>query len=182
MGLKLLPAVLEDTIAEIRSPLIEAQRNPSVDQKLLDVALSEVDRIHEKFKREPPKVIIEQLRRPWASPEMVNLINTMTWRILKASGPCYFLTSDNPAFFFSAYGLGREEAELTFPLSSSWALHGCWQGTRGDLKYVPANQALVKEVNRRVASTSRFAYYGTNERWVGKLLQNPNPFLSWIKW
>ena len=182
-GLEMLPAVLDETIAEIRAQVIAARVDSSADETLVNLTIAEVDAVYQKFKLEPPSNIIEQLRTPWASQEMVNLIDAMTWRVVKASGPSFFLTSDNPAFFFGAYGLKSEEAELTFPLSSFWTLHGCWQGNRGDLRFLRVNQKMVKEINRRVASTtSQFAFYNAREIWVHKLLTSPNPLLNRIIW
>ena len=72
---------------------------------------------------------------------------------------------------------------MTFPLSSQRALHGCWQGKREQLLFLSGKQALVKELNRRVTSTtSRFAFYHTPEEWIHQLLRREDPPLSRIVW
>jgi len=129
-GLEMFPAVRDETISEIRACMQSGRGDPSVDQDTLGKGLAQLDGLAEKYKNELPDNIIEQIRTPWPSQQMIDLIYAMAWRVVETSGPSLFLTSDNPAFFFGAYGLGSEESEITFPLSTQRALHGCWRGKR----------------------------------------------------
>jgi hypothetical protein len=114
---------------------------------------------------------------------MVTVVYDMAWRVLRADGPIFYLTADNPAFYFEAFGLATECAELTFPLSTTHCLYGSWQGPRGGLLFLDARQSFVKEANRRLASSAeRFAFYHEGVDWIRKLLQKRQPYLSRIEW
>ena len=114
---------------------------------------------------------------------MLRALFGMTWRVLVASGPQYFATTDNPVFFFRAYGLAREDSELSFSLSTTHALHGSWRKAGSDLIFVRATQAIVKEINRRLASDAeRLAFYHEPAQWLMAILPKKEPYLSVIRW
>lgn len=182
-ALALVPQVLDDTVGEVRTCLMSLVGAPGVDQSLLQERLAQVETIYEKYKREPPPEVTRQIRQPWPTREMIELLKQMTWRVLETSGPNFFMTSDNPAFFFSTYGLKNPEAEVCLPLSTRYALHCCWQAAKSDLVFLGASQSFVKEVNRRLASaTTRFAFYHEHAQWVHRLLSKDSPHLSRIRW
>jgi Protein of unknown function (DUF4238) len=180
---EMMPPVLERTVEEIRTLINEWAQDPNVDQKLVARRLEEVERAHEKLSHEPPTEVINQIRSPWPNRKFVELIYGMTWRLVISDETNRFLTSDNPAYFFEAYGLGKPETEVTFPLSSDLALLASWQGPREGLIMVQAKPVLVKEVNRRVASgAERFVFYHERRDWVATLADKPRHFLSRIPW
>lgn len=145
--------------------------------------LAEVDAAHVKFERNPPDEIMQQVREPWPSEGMLDAIYQITWRVLISAGPQYFITTDNPLFFFGAYGLGTPKAELCFPLSTTHALHGCWQRVNADPVFLQATQKFVKEVNRRLASAAeRLAFCHEQAPWLDRILQKKDPYLSVIRW
>ena len=114
---------------------------------------------------------------------MVLAVFNMAWRVLEAKGEIMYMTSDNPAFYFESYGLGTENSELTFPLSTTQCLHACWQGPKADLRFLEAKQTFVKEVNRRAASTTeRLAFYHQDADWLQPLLKKKSHYLSRIQW
>ena len=178
------PNVLNDTIARVREQINDLARSlPNVDPAIIAKRLAEVDAAHQKFATKPPPEIDMQVREPWPSEVMLDAIYRMTWRVLVSAGPQYFITSDNPVFFFGAYGLATPKAELTFPLSTTHCLHGCWQGAEQTLLFMGAKQAFVKEVNRRLASaTERLAFYHESAPWIERILQKKDPYLSAIIW
>jgi hypothetical protein len=107
----------------------------------------------------------------------------MPWHVVHSSGPDYFLTSDNPAFFFEAYGIGKPESELTFPIATDLALFASWQGPQNSTYNHEAKQRLVREANTRIASAAeRFVFYYRQEEWVAKVSNNKQPYLSRILW
>lgn len=178
------PGILDDTIARVREQINELARSlPNVDSEIIVKRLAEVDAVHQKLASKPPPEIAIQVREPWPSEGMLDAIYRMTWRVLVSAGPLYFITSDNPAFFFGAYGLATPKAELTFPISTTHCLHGCWQGKEQTLQFMRAKQAFVKEANRRLASaTERSAFYHESAPWLVKLLQKNDLYLSAIIW
>jgi hypothetical protein len=178
-----VPQALDDTVIEIRNCLRSLIGDEGVDQAVLHERLTQVDATYDKYKREPPPEVIRQIRAPWPTAEMVELVKGMTWRVLGTSGPNFFMTSDNPAFFFSAYGLKNADAEVCFPSSTLYALHCCWQETDADIVFLDAQQSVVREVNRRLASTTlRFAFYHERAEWLHKILSKESPYLSRIVW
>jgi hypothetical protein len=183
-AMEMYPNVLNDTISRVRQQITELARSlPDIDPELVTRRLSEVEAARTKFQNEPPVEIIQQMREPWPSEGMLDAIHAMTWRVLISTGPQYFITTDNPAFFFGAYGLATPEAELCFPLSTTHALHGCWQRVGADLVFLQARQQFVKEINRRLAgATERLAFYHERAPWLEIILRKKDPYLSAIRW
>lgn len=183
-AMEMYPTVLDDTVARIREQIIElAHSLPDVPPDLVNGRLAEVEAARVKFEHAPPSEIVEQVREPWPSEAMLDAVYRMTWRVLISRGPTYFITSDNPAFFFGAYGLGTVDAELSFPLSSTHALHGCWQRAGSDLLFLAAPEQFVREINRRLASTTeRLAFYHEPASWLELILRKKSLYLSAIRW
>lgn len=178
------PERLTDFVSDVRQQLrAMAERLPIVDPSIVAERLAQVDAWAAKHATTPPADLIERIRQPWPSRRMVSGICDMTWRVLISSGPQYFITSDNPAFLFHSVGIINRDSELSFPLSTTHALHGCWQPAPSHLVFVPhVEQKIVREVNRRLASASDRAFYHEPAPWLVNLLQKPNPHLSKILW
>jgi uncharacterized protein DUF4238 len=183
-AMEMYPKVLDDTVARVRRQIIELAGTLSdVDPELVARRLHEVDAARAKFEHTPPTEIVEQVREPWPSEAMLDAIYRMTWRVLISRGPTYFITTDNPAFFFGGYGLGTPEAELTFPLSTTHALHGCSQRAESYLVFLSAPEQFVREVNRRLASAAeRLAFYHEPTSWLEVTLRKESLYLSAIRW
>jgi hypothetical protein len=180
---EMIPGVLADVVEKVRGGLKATAIAMQADPELLAQRLRDVDVMEVKFASEPPPEVVSQIREPWPSEAMLRALFEMTWRVLVSAGPQYFITSDNPAFFFREYGLGREESELSFPLSTTHALHGSWKTAGSDLVFLGATQALVKEVNRRLASEAeRLAFYHEPAPWLLAILPKKKPHLSVIRW
>ncbi len=180
---EMIPGVLDDVVARIRRELQEAAAAIHADPETLTRRLQEVDAAAAKFAKEPPPEVVSQIREPWPTLEMVQALFGMTWRILISEGPQYFITSDNPAFFFRGWGIGREESELTFPLSTTHALHGSRSGVARSLEFCKATEPMVKEFNRRLASeTERLAFYHAPAPWLLKILARKSLPLNAIRW
>jgi len=182
-ALEMVPKVLAETVSKFRAQLDKWAQSSNANKALVARRLCELDRAKDRFARNPPQTVVNQIRSPWPNRQYVGLIFSMMWRGVVADSRNMFLTSDNPAFFFEAYGLGRPEAEITFPLASDVALLMNWQGPRGGFMFVQAKPALVREVNRRVASgAERFVFCHEKSQWIATLAQKPQPFLSRIHW
>jgi hypothetical protein len=180
---EMIPGVLSDVVANVREQLNAIANAVQTDPELLARRLREVDAAERKLALHPPRGVLDQIREPWPSEGMLRALFGMTWRVLISSGPQYFITTDNPAFFFGAYGLAREESELAFPLSTTHALHGSWRRAGSDLVFLRATQTIVKEINRRLASeVERLAFYHEPAPWLLKILPKKKPYLSVIRW
>ncbi len=106
----------------------------------------------------------------------------MRWRILRSGGPQYFITTDNPGFFFRAYGLKNPNSEFVVPLSSEVALHGGWQGTDA-LAFLVIRQSFVREMNRRLVSeATRFVFSSCQEDWIRTVSAKERHSLNRLDW
>ncbi len=180
---ELVPQSLRETIEEFRSQIRQIGATTDIAADVIARRLAEVDAFEEKHRHDPPQSVHDQIRRPYPTKQMVEAIFNMTWRLLRSQGPINFITSDNPAHFFDAYGLGTEQSELVFPISTELVLHGCWQHFGDRIVVAPTTQHFVKEFNRRVASTTtRLGFYSEPVDWLQPLLQKRRRYLSRIKW
>ena len=180
---EMLPRVLEDTINRITNQVAQWAGSATAKPELVSRRFAELEGAREKFRNEPPAEIIEHIRAPWPSEQVLALVSAMNWRIVSSGESLFFLTSDNPVYFFEAYGLGSAESELTFPLASELALLASWQGIPHATIFMKAKPALVKEVNRRVASgAERFLFCRAQKGWVDEIADKQNPYLNRIQW
>lgn len=129
-----------------------------------------------QFRAQAEEVIARQERNPspeiwhksiesWSSPKVVDVLLSMNWTFLHSAN-AQFLTSDNPVFFFEHEGIGKQNSELSLPLSSSLAL---WASRRPSPsgRFLSALPAGVREINRRTAFNSRrFLYAARDEPWI----------------
>ncbi|MDY0042656.1 MAG: DUF4238 domain-containing protein [Desulforhabdus sp.] len=106
---------------------------------------------------------------PDKTPQSVNILSQMTWGFLTAGSGQYFITSDNPLFFFPEIGIGRKESEVSFPIAKNIALLATWRIDIGE-GFFPARDRVVKEINQRTASIStKFLYGPYQEAWIQAL-------------
>jgi hypothetical protein len=176
-----VPQALAEVVHDLKRQLLELGTIQAISAEVLAHRLAEVDAAALRYTDCLPPEIIAQLREPWPSSGMLDAIFTMSWRVAETSGPQFFMTSDNPAFLFTAYGLARPESELVFPLSTTRALHGFRAAGAKALFSEAVPQWMVREFNRRVASTTyRFAFSHTWEPWILPVLRKNAPYLSRI--
>jgi hypothetical protein len=178
----LIPSVFEKTVTKVRTQIQEwgqiTQNKEVTERKLLELEAAE-----KNLQNEVPDFLVEQIRQPWASEEWISAICTMTWRIARSPASDFFITSDNPAYFFKAYGLATPKSELTFPLSTDLALFASWQGEQNAIIYIQARPAVAREANKRLMSgAERFVFSHRKEDWIAKISDKPNPYLSRIQW
>jgi|SRR5688500_4397576 len=179
-----VPSVLESTMQTIRdevSALVDSGQITAERHAAIQTQLAEA---HARIAANPVPVVRDQIRDPRPSQKVVEAIMQMTWRIITAPIGEMFLTSDNPVFYHGAFGIGRPESELRFPISPSLALHATRQpNPRGPLTYEPAPKEWVREFNRSVASGAhRLVFTHRKTSWVGKLLHRSNPYLFRLRW
>ena len=178
--LKIIPQAKDIVLNKIKEKPEEWAPMFNLTQKQVIDKTNEFDR---KFDNESLSIKNDMVRRQWSSEDVLDLIFSMTWRIIKADDSHHFLTSDNPVFFDETCGLKHREAEVSFPLASDTTLHGSWQGPRKGLLFVQAKPPLVKEINRRVASVAeRFIFYYQKAEWISTVSQKRRPRLSQIRW
>lgn len=181
-GERIAPTVLTNVTNELREQIRSAQADGLIDNVMAASHLTETDRVESQFALEPPPNIIKQIESPWPSEFMIGLIYSMTWRFVHATGSNYFVTTDNPAFFFQCWGLGSDKSEIVFPVSHRLAIFGSRTPLNGNDQTI-TRQQFVKEANRRIISdATRFVYCHRNENWIGTVAAKKKPYLSRIQW
>jgi hypothetical protein len=163
---KMAPAVFGETVECVKAKIKEAGQSLGMSEAAISARIEEADALYRKHVDDPTPLIQETLRCPWPSETIFALIQGMTWRILKSSGPDSFLTSDNPVFYFECWGFGCPEAEISFPIASKFLLHGNRrQGKHGEV--VPIPRKAIVEMNRRTVSrATRFIFNHRREDWI----------------
>lgn len=174
---------VREQVLEQEKPVLEAWAYSGADDSIIARRLEELDAMRARYRAGPPEIIIEQIRTPWPSQEMIRVCDEMTWRIVHATGDHMFLTGDNPAFFFDSKGIRSPESELTFPLASNLTLIANWQGAGGATYLVQPRSAYLKEINRRIVSgAERFIYSTKPAPWIRILADRPTPALNRLLW
>jgi hypothetical protein len=179
----MLPAVLEECIQRLKDHIrLTTAGDDEESRAELANRLAEADELKQRFEKEPPPEVVDQIRTPWPSPAVLEAVYVMTWRFFKIDGPAYFLTSDNPAHFFEASGVGSPDSEFVFPISSKLALHGSFQpGPQGTV--LLADRGLVHEVNRRIASGAvRFVFSPERAEWMKSVCLHHETNFKRIDW
>jgi hypothetical protein len=174
---QIYPEILAAASAQFDAEFDRASAEKPDQREQLEARRQQVRTIIEGHNVEMPQnMAIAQISDKYA-----NVLQAMTWIVFQIGGPQRFLTSDNPIFFFPGVGLvgqigSRAFPELTFPISKTLALWATWRPyVEG---FVPANEAIVREINRRtVASALRYVYAPIDAPWVEALV-NDKPNLT----
>ena len=185
-ALEMFPDALDSTVSRFRKELEEWAASPDADAALAARRVAEIEAVKKKLADNPPSEVVELIRSPSPSPRYAEriyaMIYAMTWRILSSKSE-KFITSDNPAYFFDAYGIGNPESEVCCPLAPDVGLHMSRQGKPCDLLFVQVRRAAVKEINRRVATgAERFVFSADPAPWLRSVCDKPEPHLSLIQW
>lgn len=106
---------------------------------------------------------LEPMRKPWIQRGLVDMIYSMTWRVVRADGPSAFFTGDNPVSFTYETGLLHPEGELIFPMSSQAALHASWVPGPAETMFVACTDFVAQEINRRTAHAAERFLFSADE-------------------
>ena len=117
---------------------------------------------------------------PERTPQVLEAISLMTWRFWVIEDDEYFITCDNPVFFFRGIGIGRPESEISFPIARNIALCANWRDDLLD-HYAVAKKPVVREINRRTAKNKTSCLYSPYpDDWVLKYALKKNFWLNRI--
>ncbi len=176
------PQVLTEVTSELRDQIQAYADTGQISPNIAAKRLVETDTAEAKFTAEMPDNVSDLIRSPWPTETMIDLVYRMHWRFVYTVDSQHFVTTDNPAFFFTCYGLGTKHSELTFPVSSELAIFGSWKPVNKSNRIVHRKQ-FVKEANRRLINeATRFVYYRSKENWIATVAAKENPYLSRIQW
>lgn len=112
--------------------------------------------------------------------ELTAILHGMTWTVMRAGAPRYFITGANPLVygvpqhlrdpFYGGDGLCHEHVEVTMPLSTDSCLLATWKKDKPRLGLAPAE--AVKDLNRvRAYYASRFLFGCKRDAGIEKLAQ-----------
>jgi len=175
------PNVLESTISRFRLEIESLRRPENVER--VDSTLDLLVQLEASYAEAPPREVKEEINSPWPTQNIARAVATMAWRLVTIPRGRHVITSDNPACFFEPLGLGRDDSELTFPISPTLALMGSRQGQPGSIVEVTAKPGLVKEINRRMVSEAeRFVFAHRRASWVEVIAGKEKPSLHRIRW
>ncbi len=107
------------------------------------------------------------------TPRSAEALSKMRWCFMVAPRNSYYITSDNPFYFFQSMGIGRVGSEVSFPVTQGVALWATWRnGLDGDYHQAPSQ--FVKEVNRRTArACTSLLLSPRSEDWIVDLANKP---------
>ena len=126
---------------------------------------------------------LEPMRKPWIQRGLVDMIYSMTWRVVIASAPNTFFTGDNPVSFTYETGLLPPDGELTFPIYAQAALHASWGLGPAQTMFVAGADFVAQEINRRTAhAAERFLFAANENAQVVELANRPPPKLHPFPW
>lgn len=176
----LFPGLLVETLEGYRAGFRALSEEGRYDPELIARRMSEIEAIFARYSTNPPQNVLDVAKVPWPSKELVGYIFSMNWHVYTTTGPQFFMTSDNPAFFFEGLGVNKADSELTFPLSSHFALNASWRGPPGAVLRSRLRQYGVREFNRRILSTTeRLVFYHEDAYWLRQYLpRKPSWFSS----
>ena len=181
-GEAVAPGVLTKVVSETKEVIDELNRLGRIDSAVASRRMDELNAFEEKFKNELPEEIQSQMRSPWPSFELVTIVHNMDWQLVAAPDGEFFVTSDNPMFFFESFGLGNPESEFTFPISSKMAIFGFRSGSV-KLRSPVISKPFVREANRRIISAAtQFVMSCRRDEWISMMAKNRNLHLSQIRW
>lgn len=180
-GEAMAPDVLKKVTSDLREQIRGLEAAGRLSPEQAEKYLADTDNTEAKFLAELPSETRKQIMSPWPSEKMIKVINSMHWRFVCVESDDYFLTSDNPSFFFESFGLGTSNSEFTFPVSRELAIFGSWTPVSSGKKVIRRNQ-FIKEANRRlIDKASRFIYSCDKFEWI-RTIAKKKPYLSRIEW
>jgi hypothetical protein len=175
---KVLATVIDDTQKEFEQLKRENLKNSEQSRMWQE----ELDAVAEKYSKQMPEQILNQINTPFWSEKTVECIHNMAWHIIPAPPSMCFVTCDTPAHFFEGLGLGNSDSEFTFTISKTNALIGEQRHSWG-ITYEKSNVRVAKEVNRRILSAAeRFVFSPRKGDWIEIVAQKTAPHLNLIRW
>lgn len=166
-----------------KSPEVVNKTISNVERQLRELAEKHPDKsglVEQRIKqlRDTPKNITEEfVREMWMKNIPIGIdrppvqtLADMEWRYLYYERDQFFVTSDNPLFFFESIGIGNELSEVTFPLAKNLVLWAKWKmNTPSD--FHQARTQFVKEVNRRTINNAlKYVFSPSIADWIPILL------------
>lgn len=180
-GEEIMPDALKRTVDGARDGLREIRTESNAER--VDALLREADALEAQYRVEPPSSVLEQLRSPWPSGQIIASIRHMAWRVIRLPPARPVVTCDAPAHYFDSFGLGSDESEVTFAIDPYRVLLGSFVGQAGSTIYMNGRSNLAAEVNRRLTwGAERFVFSARRSSHVQALATRARARLKQINW
>lgn len=104
-ALERIPEVIQSVTDEYKRQATELGKQPGVEadaQRFIE----DIEALRLRYLAEPPPALVARALAPEVSERILGVIRDMNWRLIEARGPRFFMTTDNPMFFFEGYGGG----------------------------------------------------------------------------
>ncbi|MHA1775872.1 MAG: DUF4238 domain-containing protein [Promethearchaeota archaeon] len=175
------PDVAKSTIEKVKSHYKDLIIQGEIDETSWEKFNYEIEKIGKLYFNDGDKVreIWLDYLSPETSPRIQYEIFKKKWVFLTTKNNYYYLTCDNPFFFFT--GSGLRNSQISFPISKETAL----LALNSNIKYpnyaIPRTQ-IVKEINRRsISNAKNYVYSPKDEDWILKIIRKKgNIFLRQI--
>jgi hypothetical protein len=157
------PEVLSELLSDV-SGAIDLMREHGASPLQIALRRAELIDAQQKFEAEMPSEAVEAIKNPFPHEDVIRGLFAMNWYLVKATGTQRYVTSDDPMFVFRCWGIGRQQSEFCFPLSSSMGLFGSRYPTNWWLSYSSTHVAQANE--RIVSDAGRFIYCSEQSNWI----------------
>ena len=123
---EMAPSISTNLYKEISANLLQIAEKEPEKRNIVNLRLSEIEKILEKYAKNPPKEIWLENIPPGRSPQVVAALVGMKWRFLVIENSMNFIASDNPFFYFTSIGVGKRNLKCAFlfQVRSFYGLHG----------------------------------------------------------
>ncbi len=180
-SLAIVPGSIESVINRTRDEL-SGLRSAGTETRISELQ-EELGRIEAGMRGKISAEMQEEVDSPWPTRKILEGIHSMCWRLVTVPEGSPLITSDNPVFYFSEYGIGSAASEVTFPISPRVALLGSRQGPQGEVIVLRGKRPIAKEIARRmVVGADRFIFASYPHPWVAKISGKTEVDLTRIQW
>ena len=140
---KKVPEMMDEILPQVAASLDETMRLAGLGRKEDSFSLKEIQ--GGDYSSLPAENLREMTIGQHFLPETITHLYYMSWTVFNTEGESYFYTSDNPVYYSN--GLGKQDSEVAFPISSTMALVAGWAGRPAGLTFARATATQVNRIN-----------------------------------
>jgi len=165
------PDVAKSMIEKVKSDYKDLIIQGEINEKSWDKFNYEIENISKSYFNNDDKV--REIWLDYLSPETSPLIHkeifNKKWVFFTTKNDYYYITCDNPFFFFT--GSGLRNSQISIPISKEIALLALNSNIEYPDYAIPRTQT-VKEINRRsISNAKNYVYSPKDEDWILKIIR-----------
>jgi hypothetical protein len=170
------PKAIDAVLNQLENQLVHLLMTDPAKKEIVERRIVEIDELR---KNKENLINEEFVRDNWAhmipvgeTSSVPEALCQMTWLFWITQEKDFFITCDNPVFYFPEMGIANTYSEVSFPITKKISLWATWRSDFSDQKYQVAGSQVVKELNRRTASIAlEYIYSPIDEVWI-KIIGN----------